>query len=163
MRETLIFFVLLLFVGCSASKKVESPVEELSINPILGSWTEEESGDTIQFLSNGTFLIESGIVLAAINRFQNTERNRYASRLLNIGRYEYLPDNELALYVTADWTGKGTGARRPADKRVESIITFTIENAGNATIVLHKKSLTQGSEEDLEDTQELNFTLLFID
>ena len=163
MRETLIFFVLLLFVGCSASKKVESPVEELSINPILGSWTEEESGDTIQFLSNGTFLIESGIVLAAINRFQNTNRNRYTSRLLNIGRYEYLPDNELALYVTADWTGKGTGARRPADKRVESIIIFTIENAGNATIVLHKKSLTQGSEEDLEDTQELNFTLLFID
>ena len=163
MRETLIFFVLLFFVGCSTSKKIETPPEEQLINPILGSWIEEESGDTIQFLSNGTFLIESGIVLAAINRFQNTRRNRYTSRLLNIGRYEYLPDSELALHITADWTGKGTGARRPSDKRVESTITFTVENSSDSTLVLHKKGLTQGSEEDLNDTEELNFTLLFID
>jgi|GEM_PF-6233487 len=163
MRAALIFLVLMFFTGCSASEKIEQPIEELFVNPILGSWTEEKSGDTVQFLSNGTFLIESGLVSAAINRFQNTERNRYTSRLLNLGRYAYLPDDELVLYVTADWTGKGTGARRPADKRVESIITFTIESAGNSTLALRKKSLTQGSEEDLNDTEELNFTLLFID
>ncbi|MBX2820219.1 MAG: hypothetical protein KTR29_11080 [Rhodothermaceae bacterium] len=163
MRATLILLVLLFAVGCSTSKKIKPPTEELSVNPILGSWTEEESGDTIQFLSNGTFLIESGNVLAAINRFQNTERNRYTSRLLTMGRYEYLPDDELALHVTADWTGKGTGARRPADRRVESIITFTIESVGDSSLVLRHKSMTQGSEEDLSHTDELNFTLLFID
>ena len=154
---------LLFFVGCSASEKIEHPIEERAINPILGSWTEEGSGDTIQFLSNGTFLLESGSVLAALNRFQNTERNRYTSRLLNLGRYEYVPDDQLVLYVIADWTGKGRGARRPADKRVESIITFTVKPAGNSTLVLHKNNLTQGLDVGLNDTEELNFTLLFVD
>ena len=153
----------LLLAGCASSKPTEAPTEESIINPILGSWEHIDSGNTIHFLSTGTVTIEPGDLLAAINRFQNTQRNRYTSHLLNSGRYEISSENELTLYVTADWTGKGRGARRPQEKRVTSSIIFELEQGDHSTLVLKKKNLLQEGEESLNSEEELHFSLIPIE
>lgn len=161
-RASFLLTVLLLVTGCSTPNKATRPIEESTRNPILGSWELENSDSVIHFLSTGRVTIEPGKILAMINRFQNTERNRYTSNLLSAGRYEVLNERELALYVTADWTGKGTGARRPTDKRVESAILFDFEVNDNSILFLQKKKLTQGDSNEPISGEQLELTLHLI-
>ena len=165
MRASVLLIIILLVTGCSSSDKAALPIEEKepTPNPILGSWTLDNSDAVIHFLSTGRVTIEPGDILATINRFQNTERHRYTSNLLSAGRYEVLNEKEIVLYIVADWTGKGTGARRPTSKRVESVILFDFEVKANSTLFLQKKSLTQGESNELINSEELQLTLHFIE
>ena len=153
----------MLMIGCSSSDKVVSTIDEPASAPLVGAWADSESGETIYFLSTGKVTIETGIILDTINRFQNTQRSRYTSRLLNTGTYIVSENGELTLFLTADWTGKGTGARRPANKRVKSTITFEFVMTNDLTLTLRKKHMTQGSEENKNSDEELLFTLKHID
>ena len=136
--------------------------EEVRVqHPVLGVWGLEQHPDIILFLSSGEVKFEQGEILAAINRFQNTQRTRYTSRLQRTGRYEIIEPSELILYVTADWTGKGTGARRPTEKQVESRIVFDMQTLEGNVLTLRKKNMTQeGNETNLNEEEELVFTLI---
>ena len=114
-------------------------------------------------MPSGEVKFDQGEMLTSLNRFQNTQRARYTSRLQRTGRYERAEDSELVLYVVADWTGKGTGARRPRGKQVESRIVFNMEWSEENTLTLRKKSMSQaGSETNIHEDEDLIFTLIQI-
>ena len=127
---------------------------------VLGVWQQENHKDFILFLSSGEVKFEQGELLASINRFQNTQRARYTSRLQRTGQFELSGDSALVLFVTADWTGKGVGARRPQEKQVESRIVFDIA-VEEKIVTLHKKTMTrQGDATNLNADEELSFKLI---
>ena len=153
---------ILVFSGCSSSKSpsdTAAAVEDAMQSPVAGTWAVDGGSDAIHFMDSGDVMLEQGDILAAINRFQNTERARYISRLQKEASYEWNDASELILHVTADWTGKGTGARRPEDKQVDSRIVFDIESMDENTVTLRKKSMTQNGEEKHAD-EELAFKLM---
>lgn len=154
---------LLLAIGCKTSNQPNVSEVIPAPNPVVGTWVFEESGGAIHFLSTGRISIEPGHILASLNRFQNTQRTRYTSQLLKTGKYDLNNENELILYVTADWTGKGTGARRPVYKRVESTIIFEYDIVNQSTLRLKKKNLKQGTEDNLHSNEELELTLAFVE
>ena len=163
MRVFFTAICLLVAIGCSSSQKAAPVVEEPAQNPLIGTWTLQDSSSTIHFISTGRIIIEPGDILASINRFQNTQRDRYTSRLLSTGRYQILDNKEVALFVVADWTGKGSGARRPLEKRVESEIVFEFEVQDSTTLLLNKKMLKQRTENHLHSDETLQFRLLFVE
>ena len=150
-------------LGCSSSKNADSgsmPEMEAMPNPVAGTWATANASDTIHFMDGGEVMFEQGDILASINRFQNTERSKYISRLQKKGMYEWTNEKELVLTVMADWTGKGTGARRPADKTVESHIAFMVESMDDSQITLKKTNLTQGDQANLHADEDLTLTLM---
>lgn len=163
MKVALAMAFLLFTQGCTRPNQTRIPEAPTTANPFVGTWAYEETGEAIHFLSTGALSIEPGEILASLNRLQNTQRARYTSRLINRGRYEISDSNDLILYVTADWTGKGTGARRPTYKQVESTIIFEYEIENRSILRLKKKSLTQGAEENLNPNEELQLLLTFIE
>ena len=163
MRVVVIVCFLGLMMGCSSSEDTIISTPDTAPNPIIGTWALQGTEDTIHFLSTGKFIIEPGDILYALNRFQNTQRTRYTSRLLNTGNYEINKQNELILLITADWTGKGTGARRPTNKRVESKIIFDYIPESDSTLTLRKKMLTQGTQTNQNSDEEFELRLGFIE
>lgn len=160
--SSLIVFALLI-AGCSSSKKSAS-IPEVTV-PVVGAWTMQDgNGGALQFMSNGEFTLEQGDILAAINRFQNTDRARYISRLIKNGTYEFNGPDKITLNVMADWTGKGTGSRRAEDKSVASMIVFAVEDLGGDTVTLRKVSMTQNGSgtDNMNSDEALSFSLMRI-
>ena len=64
------------------------------------------------------------------------------------------------LNVTANWIGKGTGARRAEDKTVSSSIVFSVEEMED-TIKLTKINMSQSGSgtENTNADEQLAFTL----
>ncbi len=154
-------FFLLLSVGCSSSKDAAKDAAMDMASPLLGSWgMEGASASAVQFMSSGDVMIEQGDVLTAINRHQNTDRAKYISRLVKEASYEMNDAGQLVLNVMADWTGKGTGARKAEDKSVASSIVFSVQEMGDM-VKLTKVNMTQsGSGTDNTNSDEdLSFTL----
>ncbi len=155
---TCLLFLALIYVGCSSSKDA---VEEAVPNPMLGAWVMDGSTTgALQLMASGDATLEQGDILAAINRHQNTDRAKYRTRLVKEATYEVNGPDRLTLNVMADWTGKGTGARRAEDKSVASSIVFSVSTMGD-TIKLTKISMTQsGSGTDNTNAdEELSFSL----
>ena len=166
MRAIVIVLFLLHLVACSSSNSISVPPEEPlppPANPVLGTWELEDADTAIHFQPTGRLTIEPGHILSAINRLQNTQRDRYTSQLVQIGQYEVVNDEELFLHVTADWTGKGRGARRPAYKQVESTIVFELERLDQSTLLLNKKRLIQDEKEHINPEEVLQFTLILVE
>ena len=156
---TCLAMLLLMSMGCSSSKESSSDVVD---SPLAGSWAMEggSSAMEIQFSPGGEATIAQGAVLTAINRFQNTDRAKYISRLVKTATYDYNGSDQLTLNVMADWTGKGTGARRAEDKSVASAIVFSVQEMGD-TIKLTKLNMTQSGSgtDNTNASEELSFTL----
>jgi hypothetical protein len=153
----LVFFLLLTAMGCSSSKKAA----EEAVNPMLGAWAlEGTSTSVVQFMSSGDLMLEQGDMLAAINRFQNTNRAKYRTRLLKEASYEFNGTDQLTLNVMADWTGKGTGATKAEDKSVASAIVFAVEDMGDM-LKLTKVNMTQSGSgtDNTNSDEELSFSL----
>ncbi len=156
---TCIVFLLLLSSGCSSSKKTAS--EAMTNSPVVGSWAIEGSDSQVLQLSpSGDAIIDQGNFMTAINRLQNTDRSQYNSRLSNAATYEFNGTDELILNVVGNWTGKGTGARRAADKSVSSTIVFSVEDMGDM-IKLTKVSMSQSNSgtDNTNASESLSFTL----
>ena len=146
----------LLAAGCSSSKN-SSEMEAAPPAPVIGSWAMADNANgAINFMAGGDATIDQGSIMTAINRFQNTDRANYNTRLTNTATYSYdAGSNQLTLNVMADWTGKGTGARRAADKSVSSAIVFAIESMEGNTVTLRKVSMSQsGSGTDNTNADE---------
>ncbi len=155
---TCIVFLLLLSSGCSSSK---SASEATTNSPVVGSWAIEGSdAQVLQLSPSGDAIIDQGNFMTAINRLQNTDRSKYNSRLSNTATYEFNGTDQLILNVMADWTGKGTGARRAEDKSVSSAIVFSVEDMGDM-IKLTKVSLSQSNSgtDNTNPGENLSFTL----
>ena len=153
----LVFFLLLTAIGCSSSKKASSEAE----NPMVGAWAlEGTSATVVHFMSSGDLMLEQSDMFAAINRVQNTDRAKYRTRLLKEATYEFNGSDQLTMNVMADWSGKGTGARKAQDKSVASTIVFSVQDMGDM-IKLTKISMTQsGSGTDNTNSDEdLSFSL----
>lgn len=105
-------------------------------------------------------MLDQGNFMTAINRFQNTDRSKYNSRLSNTATYEFNGSDQLILNVMADWTGKGTGARRAEDKSVSSSIVFAVEDMGDS-IKLTKVSMSQSNSgtDNTNAGEDISFTL----
>ncbi len=152
----------LIGAGCAstapdAASNVHAPPE----SPMTGRWVPGDSlTGAVVFLPSGLLVFEQGTLLASINRLQNTERRRYISRLRESGRYEVTADDTLVLHVTADWTGKGAGARRPADRLVESRIVFDIVSLDDERIQLEKNEVVRGEAGNLNAGDELTLVLV---
>jgi hypothetical protein len=159
---TSLLVLIVSLAGCSSSKESTDSMDSDTPPWVVGAWVPSDgSSGSFQFLANGDFLLEQGDLLASINRFQNTDRVRYLSRLVHTGTYEYDDAGQLTLHVMADWTGKGTGARRAPDKSVSSSIVFDIEGMDGGTLTLQKVSMNQsGSDaDDMNSDEALSFSL----
>lgn len=151
-------FILLLSAGCSSANKTAS---EVTNNPLVGAWAMEgESASAIMFTPGGDVTLDQGGIFTAINRFQNTNRASYNTRLVNTATYEYNGSDQLILNVMADWTGKGAGSRRAEDKSVASSIVFSVEDMGEM-VKLTKVSMTQSGSgtDNTNDGEALSFML----
>lgn len=143
-------FVALMIVamGCSSSKESGDASGEMAA-PMAGSWTMADSQTGgIQFMGGGEAKIDQGAIMTAINRFQNTDRARYITRLSDTATYSYdAGANQLTLNVTADWTGKGTGSSKAPSKNVSSAIVFAVDSMEGNMMTLRKVSMSQGGSD----------------
>lgn len=150
---------LFLAVGCNSSKKTKAMEEAPS--PLLGSWVVQgKSSPVVEVMSASDIMIPAGEVYTAINRFQNTARAKYNTRLANKATYEFNGSDQLTLNVMADWSGKGTGSRRAEDKSVASSIVFSVQEMGDS-IKLTKVSMSQSNSgtDNTNSNEALSFTL----
>ena len=144
MKRSILLTFLFASLAISACSSGKEAVEDAAPNPYLGSWVMEGSNNgAISMMGSGDASIEQGDIMTAINRFQNTDSGRYLSRLNNDATYTMNEDGTVTLNVTADWTGKGTGSRKPADKTVASTIVFAVDGMQGNTVTLRQVSMMQ--------------------
>ncbi|MEZ4699275.1 MAG: hypothetical protein R2834_03010 [Rhodothermales bacterium] len=162
MKSIIYSVLLLLFVvgaGCGSSKKVADQASTAA-SPYFGTWALDGSpNSTIQFLASGDVVISQGDLMTNLNRFQNTSRTRYMTRLKNEGSFTIAGD-QLTLHVMADWTGRGTGATRAADKSVESTIVFAIKDVSPGGFTLEKVSMSQPDGGNMNADEALSLKLV---
>ena len=154
---TCILTLSVLAIGCSSSKNTSEAGDMAGTAAMAGAWKlDDNSTGSIHFMAGGEVMLEQGSIMTAINRFQNTSRAKYNTRLSDQATYSYDMDtNQLTLNVMADWTGKGVGSRKAADQSVASTIVFAIDAMEGNMMKLRKVSMSQaGTDTDNTNADE---------